>query len=84
MLTENGTSPGERSVQQSTKLKGVGDLKSALTSDMEMQSLEYAQLACFGPIFPYHDILEWLCIFCTMLEVCDLLFDFDFLIAYRL
>jgi hypothetical protein len=24
--------------------KGVGDLKTALTSDMEMQSLEFAQL----------------------------------------
>ena len=32
---------------QLTKLKGVGDLKSALTSDMEMQSLEFAQLG-FG------------------------------------
>ena len=29
---------------QSTKLNGVGDLKSILTSDMEMQSLEFAQL----------------------------------------
>ena len=29
------------------KKKGVGDLKSALTSDMEMQSLEFAQLV-FG------------------------------------
>jgi hypothetical protein len=29
-------------VFQSTKLKGVGDLKSALTSDREMQSLEFA------------------------------------------
>ena len=34
----------EREVLQSTKLKGVGDLKNALTSDMEMQSLEFAQL----------------------------------------
>jgi hypothetical protein len=47
-------------------LKGVGDLKSILTSDMEMQSLEFAQLLfglCFGPIFPHFfslsSILEW-------------------------
>ena len=42
-----GTRPGERVVFQSTKMKEVGDLKSALTSDMEMQSLEFAQLV-FG------------------------------------
>ena len=48
LLTGSGTSPRERSVLQSTKeVKGVGDLKSALTSDMEMQSLEFAQLV-FG------------------------------------
>jgi hypothetical protein len=34
-------------VLQSTKLKGVGDLKNALTLDMEMQNLEFALLA-FG------------------------------------
>ena len=32
---------------QSTKMKGVGDLKSTLTSDIELQSLELAQLV-FG------------------------------------
>lgn len=47
LLPENGTSPRERSVLQSTELKGVGDLKSVLTSDMEMQSLEFSQLG-FG------------------------------------
>ncbi|KAL6044039.1 hypothetical protein STEG23_014727 [Scotinomys teguina] len=31
-------------MSQSTKLKGFGDLKIVLTSDMEMQSLEFAQL----------------------------------------
>ena len=36
LLTGSGTSPRERSVLRSMKLKGVGDLKSALTSDMEM------------------------------------------------
>jgi hypothetical protein len=42
MLTGNGTSPGERSLSQSTKMKGVEDLKNILTSEMEMQSLEVA------------------------------------------
>jgi hypothetical protein len=34
-------------VLQSTKLKGFGDLKCVLTSDMKIQSLEFAQLV-FG------------------------------------
>lgn len=41
----DGTNPRKRSVLQPTKLKGIGDLKSTLTSDMELQSLEFAQLA---------------------------------------
>jgi hypothetical protein len=45
LLTESGTSPGKRSLFKSTKIKkGVGNLKTTLTSDMEMQSLEFAQL----------------------------------------
>ena len=43
----SGTSPRERNVLQYTKLNGVGDLKSVLTSDMEVQSLEFAYLV-FG------------------------------------
>ena len=45
----------ERGVLQSTKLKGVGDLKSALTSDTKTQSLECALLVLglSGPFFPY-------------------------------
>ena len=39
LQTECGTSPRERSVLQSTKLEGVGDMKSPLTSDIEMQNL---------------------------------------------
>ena len=40
--------PGqEKSVFYSTKLNGAGDLKWVLTSDMEMQSLEFAQLVVF-------------------------------------
>ena len=38
------TTAGESGVLQSAKLKGVGDLKSILTSGMEMRSLEFAQL----------------------------------------
>ena len=37
LLTGSGTSPRERSVLYPTKMSRVGDLKSALTSDMEMQ-----------------------------------------------
>ena len=39
-LTE--TSPRGRSVLQSTKLKGGRDLKNVLTSDMEMECIEFA------------------------------------------
>jgi hypothetical protein len=40
-----------------TKLKGIGDMKRVLVSDMEMQSLEFVHLdflSCFGPVFPYY------------------------------
>jgi hypothetical protein len=47
LLTGSATSPGERNVLQSTKMKKFGDLKS--TSDMEMQSLVFGQLV-FGLI----------------------------------
>lgn len=43
LLTGSGNNSRERSISV-TKLKGVGDLKSALISDTEMQSLEVAQL----------------------------------------
>ena len=46
----------QRSMLHSTKMKGVGDLKRVLTSDVEMQSLEFAQLGfgfCVGPEFPH-------------------------------
>lgn len=39
--------PGERSGLQSTKLKGAADLKSILTREMEMKSLEFGELS-FG------------------------------------
>ena len=43
-LVTSGTSPRKMSLLQSTKIKGVGDLKRALTSDTEIQSLDFAQL----------------------------------------
>ena len=44
LLIGSAISPRERGVWQSTKIKGIGDLKSALTLDMEMQGLELAQV----------------------------------------
>lgn len=35
--------PRERNMLHSTKLNGVGDLKSILTSDMKMYTLEFAK-----------------------------------------
>jgi hypothetical protein len=73
-------------VLQSTKLKEVGDLKSVLTSDMEAESLEFAQLV-FGLVLIqcFLAMLSSLCFGIVMytlwhdvFEVCDLLFDFDF------
>ena len=47
LLTGGGTRSREGSLMQSSRVKGVRDMKSALTSNMKMQSLEFAQLA-FG------------------------------------
>jgi hypothetical protein len=81
MLTGNGNSPGEKSLLQSTAMKGVGDLKSVLTSDMEMQDLEFVQLA-FGLAFVQYfpTVTFWNGnVYPVMLEVCDLLFYYFFL-----
>lgn len=59
-LLKGSVSQTERSVLQSTKLKWVGDWKSILTSEMELQSLEFAQLVlsvalvqyCYNVHFP--------------------------------
>ena len=66
---------------QSTKLEGVGDLKSALTSDMEKQSLEcvllvlgLALFTMLPPFLTFGIIMYSLCH--CMLGVCDLLPDF--------
>ena len=47
LLRKDANNPGERSLLQSTAMKGVGELNSVLTLDMKMQHLEFAQLA-FG------------------------------------
>jgi hypothetical protein len=76
----------EKRVLQSTKLKGVGDLKSTLTTDMEMQSWGFFQLV-FGlsmvqhfltmiPLLPFE--MKMYILWHFMLEVCGLPFDFDF------
>jgi hypothetical protein len=40
----NPVSKNQKEKKEKEKEKGAGDLKTALTSDMEMQSLEFAQL----------------------------------------
>jgi hypothetical protein len=59
-------------------MKGVGDLKRALTLSMEMQSLEFDKLV-FGLAF-VQDLLTLSFrngqVYAVMLEVCDLPFCF--------
>ena len=44
--------------QQSTRMKGVGDLKSTLSLDMESGVCLTYFLPCFGSVFPHYDVLE--------------------------
>ena len=44
LLSGNGINPRKRSALQSQKMKEIRDLKSILTSNMEKQNLEFAQL----------------------------------------
>jgi hypothetical protein len=68
-------------VLQSSEMKGFGDLRSVLTSDMEMQSLEFAQLVfslAFIQYFltvPLSSTLEWSCVFivCWKYVICSLI-----------
>ena len=67
-----------------TKQKRGGDLKSILPLALEMQSFEFAQLVFslalvqyFLIILPFGMTVYILSHY--MLEVCDLLFDFDFM-----
>ena len=61
---------------ESSKLKGVGDLQSALTSDMEMQGLDFAQLTFGHALVQYflNMMFQNSNVYPLMLEVCDLLF----------
>ena len=64
--------------QQSTRMKGIGDLKSSLTLEMETWSLEFVQLV-FGMVLAYYFLTMMFRggnVCPVMLEVCDLLFDF--------
>ena len=56
-----GVNKAERSWRSEHSRKKVGDLKSALTSDMEMQFGDFQAgfWFCFGPVIPCDDILEW-------------------------
>jgi hypothetical protein len=71
----------------SIKLKGIGDLNSALMSDIEMQRLEFPQLFCFVLFCCLALIQYFLTMFLSlciemllyvlchdMSEVCDLVF----------
>ena len=85
MITGSGTSPRERNVLLLTKLKVDGDLKSALTLYIKIQSLEFAQLVsglAFIQYFlttlhflPFVTVMYILCY--SILEVCDILFHCD-------
>ena len=65
-------------------MKEVRDLKNALTSDMEVQSLEFAQLVFYLALVQYFlTKMFWNGnMYPLMLEVYDLLFDFDFIGDY--
>ena len=77
-------SPKERIVLQLTKLKEVGDLKSALTSDMEMLSLEFAHLFFGLGLVQYFLIMTFWNgnVYTVIMKSHDLLFNFDFVGDY--
>ena len=90
LLTEAATKewnqPKRWKCVSDTKAERSGNLKSILTSHMEMESLEFAQLVCslalvqyfltMLPSLHFGMVMYILCHY--MLEVCDLLFDLDF------
>jgi hypothetical protein len=70
-------------VLQSTKLKGVGDLKRTLTPDTERQSLEFSWLSFglalvqyFLAVLPSPFVMVLYILRHCMLEVCDMLILF--------
>lgn len=89
LLTGSGTSPRERSVLLSTKLKGVGALKSTLESVVETEFgvCPACFKACFGPVFSMFPFLPYgtavYILWHSMLEISDLVFYFDFTVSLR-
>ena len=85
LLTGCRTKPRERSLLQSTKMKGVGDLKSTLISEVEMQCLEFAQLVCgLASVQYFLTMTFWNGnVYPVILEVCDLYFDFYCIETYK-
>jgi flagellar biosynthesis protein FliP len=74
-------------VLQSTKMKRIRDLKSILTSGMEIQGLESAQqvfglalVQYFFTMLPFGTVMYILCHY--EFKVCDLWFDFDCIAGY--
>ena len=73
------------------KLKGVGDLKSTLTLDVEMKSLKFALLAFSLALIKHFLTMSYFLVFgmgmiilCHyMLEVCDLIFHLNFIGYYN-
>lgn len=54
-LTGSGTKTIERSILQIAKLKGVENLKSTLTSDIEQFGVCHVGFhSCMGPLFPHY------------------------------
>jgi hypothetical protein len=62
--------------QHSARMKGAGDLKSALTSDMEMWSLELAQPVLVLLLSSISSLYFWNgSVYPVMLKVSEPLFD---------
>jgi hypothetical protein len=80
-----GNSPKDRYLLQSTKMKGIGGMKNTFTyirhGDAGFGLCPADFWSCFGTVFPHYDI--WNCnIYPVILEICGLLFYFDFIGDY--
>jgi hypothetical protein len=73
LLTGNRTHPRERSLLQSTKMRGVGDLTSTLTSDIKILSLKLAHLIFGLVLVKYFLTMTFLNrkLYPLLLEICD-------------
>ena len=69
---------------QSVKMKRAGEMKSALILDMEIQSLEIAPLVFGLTLVQYFLTMTFWNgnVYPVMLEICDLLYNFDFIGHY--